>query len=327
MKLSDQRSSQFTKRYFFILRFFLLLILACSVIGKIRGIEMASFTQPTSKPAAAYFREEFRYGGGVVPMGTAEFLYQEKNQLDIHQLELIILDEGRLRSTQRSYNVIGIKWDDNIYQLTIRNDLIYPIMKFIQRRGYIAYTIPVAGVDQKFFDRNHLVPYKEIDLGPVKKLSYVAEEFSSPSHAEFLKNIDIDPSIRTGSMPSKLEKMIMDDINRGKSEKDIGFPISSYVNADFHIKYKAFLVENKREKFIDVGGLPLRYGWSIAKDRSAIIYGVKIFDCPTEQEKYSLQYRAVLFFQTVAILRQFFWDSRQEFDRFLIEVSDSLGKQ
>jgi hypothetical protein len=313
MRLSDHSGLRTLKGCRFILSLLLALLIVSSAAAGIRRIEISRYVQPLSVTAGAYFLQEFQFSGGVVPRGTAEFLSPAKVKLDAGQLKLVILDKAKLRNDRPDYDVIGIQWKGDVYQLLAQDDLIYPLMKFIQRGSYIAYTIPMAGLNKDYFQQNALLPVP-------KSGAYVAKEFKSVPHTEFLREVDLDTD--TEAMPPNLKAMIMQDVNKGNKQLA---EEGSYVNADFHVKYQVFLDNANGKKVADVGGLPLRYHWNIAIDGSAILEDVEVFTFP--EEDFDLQYRAVLFFQTAAILRQLSQDNRQEFDRFLKEVGDIVGEQ
>jgi hypothetical protein len=248
-----------------------------------------------------------------VPWGTAEFLSPAGLKLGARQLQLVILDKAKLRNDQPDYDAIGIRWNGKIYKLSAQDDLIYPLMKFIQRGSYIAYTIPVVDFDEDYFQENALV---SDGLG-----SYVAQEFASVTHAEFLSEVDLDTE--TEEIPADIKARIISEVNQGKEQASSR--IGTYVNADFHVKYKVFLDIVNGDTTAEVGGLPLRYFWRVASNDSAIIRNVQVFKFP--EEKFDLQYRAILFFQTAAILRQFSLTNKREFNRFLKEVGVAVGRR
>lgn len=152
------------------------------------------------------------------------------------------------------------------------------------------------------------------------KGGYVAQEFNSANHADFLTDVDLDTE--TEGMDTKLKATIMRDMSVFNGEPDEWN--TTYVNADFHVKYQVFLDIDNGKRVVDVGGLPLRYFYRVAldditRDEIAKVVDVEVFKFP--EEEFSLQDRAVMFFQTAAILRQFSQDNKPEFNRFLGEVS------
>lgn len=182
-------------------------------------------------------------------------------------------------------------------------------MKFIQRGSYIAYTIPVAGFDVDYFNRNGL---EHSIYG-----GYVAKEFNSADHVELLTYADFAETENT--LPVNLKKMIIEDAVEGSGQVT---EEGSYVNTDFPVTYQVFFNRTSGKPVIDVGGLPLRYFWDIAEDGSAVIQDVEVFKFP--EKEFDLQDRAVMFFQTAAILRQFSQDNQPEFNRFMGEVSAAI---
>ena len=274
--------------------------------------------QPSSE-ARIYFSGHGRLGGGVVPRGSAEFIGPKNSVLNIKELQLVVFDKTKFRNSQTNYDAIGIRWKENIYELSAPDDLIYPLMRFIQRGSFIVYTVPVAGVDQKYFENNALRPYRKI---PRLGQGYVAKEFLGTPYAALLEATDFADTKR---IDPKLETSIVSMSNTGLGRGEFT-GVGSYVNADFHVKYKVFLVESKNGKrVVNVGGLPLRYFWRAAREgRSVKVNRVEVFRFPTEP--FSRQDQSVMFFQTAAILRQFHNSNRTEFNRFLREVQGLVSQ-
>ena len=320
MKPSDQKGFRAFNRCRLISPLLLPLLVVSSAIARIRRIEISTYIHPgpaASAAARAYFPGQGRLGGGVVPRGSADFLSPEKEKLRAGQLKLVILDRAKLRNNRPDYDAIGLQWNGNVYQLSTQDNLIYPLMKFIKRGSYIAYTIPVAGYNKDYFDNNHLVPFRNVGrLG----MGYVAEEFKSTPHAGFLEYVDFARAEVITNY--NLKARILRDVRRGNGQRA---GIGSYVNADFHVTYQVFLDNVGGKKVADVGGLPLRYHWVAPKRGSAVVRDVEVFKFP--ETEFDEQYRAVLFFQTAAILRQFMKDNRPEFDRFMKEVGDLVGER
>jgi hypothetical protein len=324
--LSHQSRFTATNRRKTVLTILLVFLVVFNALGQVRTkLEASRFINP-SPAAATYFRTAVRYGGGVVPYGSAEFISPTNAKLKANQLELVILDEPKLSNNRTDYDAIGIRWQGEVYQLSVPDDLIYPLMKFVQRGSYIAYTVAVAGFDEDYFKKNYLVYVGKVKLDGEDFNAYAARELRSAPHVKFLKALDL--LTVTEPMNAKLTAMIMRDVGTGPLQLlqlAQSSSISSYVNADFHVTYKVFLVDNGK-KVVDVGGLPLRYYWTVASDGSAMaIRGVEVFRFP--RKEYSLQDRAVMFFQTAAILRQFNRDNKPAFNRFLREVGAAVAKK
>jgi len=151
----------------------------------------------------------------------------------------------------------------------------------------------------------------------------VAKEFKSKAHGELLEYTDLYTTTET--MDRRLENQIMQEAVTGNGRLTES---GSYVNADFHVKYKVFLEIANRKRIVDIGGLPLRYYWVKATDGSVRIRQVKVFTFPADvgdREARALQDRAVMFFQTAAVLRQFSRDNPPEFNRFLQELEQLIS--
>jgi len=299
-----------------LLALLLTLALVCTGLGQGRKrIDISSMIQPSAE-AGVYFRTQGQFGGGVVPRGAAQFLNPQKEVIDAKQLDLVVLDQAKFRNRRPDYNAVGIRWKGNVYELGVPDDLIYPVMKFVQRDKYIVYTLPVAGFDKKFFADNALRPFRKVDrLG----MGYVAREFVGTPYAALLEWADFAETI---PMSRKLQQQILSDIKAGPG---VFTGVSSYVNSDFHVRYKVFLEIEKGKRVVNVGGLPLRYFWTDSSTTAGVrVNKLEVFRYPSES--LGPQDLAVMFFQTTAIMRQFSKSNKPEFNRFLNEVEGLVKK-
>ena len=247
-----------------------------------------------------------------MPRGSAEFIGPRNAILNVNELQLVVLDKNKLRNNRTDYDAIGIRYKENVYEIAMPDDLINPLMRFIQRGSFIVYTVPVAGGDNQYFAQQSLMKFRNV---PRLGMGYVAKEFLGTPYAALLEATDF---AKTQPLDRKFEKSIVSMSIGGLGRGDFT-GVGSYVNADFHVKYKVFLVTSRGKRVANVGGLPLRYHWRAAgKGRAVKVYKVEAFSFPTEP--FSLQDRSVMFFQTTAILRQFQRANRTEFNRFLGEV-------
>lgn len=304
------------KRCRLVLSLLLVLLFVCNAAGQIRPAEISRFVQPASRVARGFFPRLARITGGVVPNGKATFFGPMKAKLtrpQLGQLKLVILDRDKLRNGEPDFDAVGIRMGANVYRLAVQDDLVYPMMKFIQRGGDIAYTMPEDfDPDQQLLKEHGLleVPYDEG--------SYVAKEFSNAVHTQFLRRVDL--ITETEALPAALKAQVMKGANavgaRALGEDEAVY--DTYINADFEVNYQVYFANTNGEKLIEVAGLPLRYYWRGEDLDSPYIYDVEVFSYP--EEKYDLQYRAILFFQTAAVLREFSQFNRPEFNRFMSEV-------
>lgn len=350
MKLHNQSGFRALTRCRLILSLLLVLLVVCNAVAGIRRPQISRQFQPSRIASRTYFPLHGRYGGGVVPRGSADFLSPAKVTLGAGQLQLVILDKAKLRNDRPDYDAIGIRWKGNVYTLSTQDDLIYPLMKFVQRGSFIAYTMHEENDDddprrrvasqraaKAYFQSQGL----RLTLGGLECYMadcYVAKEFESDPHTEFLSEIDLKTKMER--MPAdadaiKLSEMVMRDLKGGSGPLTGLAPdpfndslvSASWVNADFHIKYSVFLDNVDGKNVADVGGLPLRYHWKSERKRDGTVetsvHKVDVFKFP--EDEVSLQYRAVLFFQTAAILRQFSEENPLEFRRFLREVGTVMG--
>ena len=211
-------------------------------------------------------------------------------------------------------------WKGATYPLAAADDLVLPLMKFIDQGAFIAFTIPVAGVNEEYFRDNQLLYDRESE-------GFVAKEFVP--YANFLCVVDSTKSVQIRDLPARLRDNILQNINQtgvnGRVRR------GSYVNADFHVRYQVLLETVENRNVANVGGLPLRYRWDIGQ-RGAVIRDVQVYAFPDRKkirnlQAYECQYSSVLFFQTAAILRQFHAENPDEFTRFFNEVSQALDKR
>src|SRR5688500_18326200 len=107
----------------------LLLVLAVGfgAIAQVRRRIQVSRSLNPSPVAGIYFRGSFRFGGGVVPRGTAQFLTPARRQLGVRQLELVILDPAKIANNRVDLDAIGIKWRGQVYKIAIPDDFVYPL--------------------------------------------------------------------------------------------------------------------------------------------------------------------------------------------------------
>jgi hypothetical protein len=306
------RSRSNFKSYRLLLSLLIVFLIACSVFSQRRvPVEMSAIIQPSSE-APFYFSRHGRLGGGVVPRGSAEFIGPKNAVLSVNDLQLVVLDKNKLRNNRTDYDAIGIRYKENVYEISMPDDLVDPLMRFIQRGSFIIYTVPVAGGDSDYFAQQSLMKFRNV---PRLGMGYVAKEFLGTPYAALLEATDF---AKTQRLDRKLENQIVSRSIAGLGRGDFT-GIGSYVNADFHVKYRVFLVTNRGKRVANVGGLPLRYHWRAAnRGRAVKVYKVEAFTFPTEP--FGLQDRSVMFFQTTAILRQFHNANRTEFNSFLREV-------
>lgn len=278
---------------------FALALLFVSSAFAIRAGHISRTLNPESVEARRYFAgADFKYGGGVVPRGRVKYQHEGKD-IDADEVELVI--------QQRK---VGVTWNGDFYVLPIEDKLLCPLAKFIDRGSYIAYTVPMVGIDEGYFRDHRLFKWGG---------GYVAEEFRGTGLESFLRAIDL--SARTEPIPELLEAAIVNNVHSGRAAVE-RTQEGSLVNADFHVTYIAHLVDGTDGKHVDIEGLPLCYAWDIAAGGTAVIAGVRTFVFPTKE---GLQYRAVLFFQHAALLRQSSVDDANAWAEFLKAACD-LGE-
>lgn len=254
----------------------------------VRQAAISSFLNPHSLLAGRYFHSEhYLYGGGVTPRALGTSFTDAKGGM-INPTE-IALD---FNTTRPSNGKITLNWRGDSYVLPLQDEMICPVFQFVSRDSYILFTIPVVKQSDEYFTKNNL---RKVNGG------YVADEFKDPQMISLFENIDLFTV--TDDLDPLLEHQIKNDINQRPGG---GTPAAeqegTYVNADFHVRYDARLLKHASQNAVDIAGLPLRYYWDIGSDGKAIVTSVQIFRFPTNEQ--SLQYAAVILFQTIATLRQ-----------------------
>jgi hypothetical protein len=302
-----------------ILSLLLVLLFVCNAAGQIRPAEVSRYLRPASRAARAFFPRLARITGGVVPKGNVTFYGPARTKLtpaQMMKLKLVILDREKLRNDEPDFDAVGIRLGANVYRLAVQDDLAYPLMKFIQREGEIAYTLP-EDPDADLLGRHGLLKVSGY------KNHYVAEEFSYGPHTEFLRAVDLRTD--TEELPEALKARVMKGAN-AVSARALDFDeaeFESYINTDFEVNYQAYFANSDGGKLVEIAGLPLRYFWVADDLRAPYIDNVEVFAYP--EEEYDLQYRAILFFQTAAVLREFRRFNKPEFNRFMNEVRAASG--
>jgi hypothetical protein len=318
MKHLENSDSQSPKLRHLLLSLLLVISFVCSVVAGIRpGTIMLTYNPEWTdfvNNRVMYAGNQVMYAGGVVPRGSANFILSSNQSVGADKLKLVILNKDKLGDNKVDYDAIGIEWNGGVYELTTQDDLIYPLMKFVERgsspepkKAYIAYTIPEV-INTDYFVKNSLLA-----LGSD---NYVAEEFYN--HVPFLHGVDY---AKTSEFSEDYKSNILSKyVNLDETYRYS----QSYVNNDFHVQYQVFLESNNGKKVADVSGLPLRYYYVVGRNNNVTFMNAERFSSP--ETKDVLQYRSVLFFQTAAILRQFKKDNPDEFNRFMTNVKNVVTK-
>ena len=297
----------------------LILLLLVNSLGQIREIEISRVFQATPRRSANFFRVHGRFGGGVAPRGSAEFTASSNPRLKLsaRQMKFVVKDVELLKNDESDFDAVGIQWNGKVYKFAVQDDLLLPMMKFVKRDGAIAYTLGRRFVDE-YVTQNGLVSAYG------RSSAYVAKEFNTEAHKDFLKSVDFadfdeiaDPAIKT--------KLMIEAERFGGpialfGERTSETDDDSYINGDFNVKYQA-LLDNKKQ-IVNVGGLPFSYSWETNNGKIKVT-DVFVFTYP--ERDYDKQYRAILFFHAAAILRQFKQDNPREFNRFLAQVTKIVG--
>jgi hypothetical protein len=270
----------------------------CSSVSAIRNVSVASYVFPNAPGGVAHFGGNFAYSGGVSPAAReVRFLDSSGRPLPTEELNIVFRRIG-------SQEYVGITSGNETYELAMPSGMACPLGRYIARNATIAFTVP-SRIDNQFFSNNRLVPYKNTN-------AYIAREFSNTKFADFLKELDLDTSI-TGPLPNNLRTALMNEINSANQTHPVSWS-ESYVNADFHVTYSAYLISKGGRNIVDIAGLPLRYYWSIAPNGKAAINTVHVFSFPSTER--GLLYEGVIFFQNAAVFKQFNQDAKSRFTAF-----------
>jgi hypothetical protein len=268
----------------------------------VRQATISSFVNVGSPAAVAWFGGTFIYSGGVSPgsRGVRFFIDNNNQMVQIDSLNIVFQNNPG--------SPVQISLNNDRYELPIPLGMVCPLAQFVNRNGSIIFTIP-SKEDPSFFNANRLVQYEDTN-------AYVAAEFSGTRFAKFFEDLDLADI--TVKMPNNMRLALMREINNANaipsSTKIDPSDWESYVNADFHVTYSAYLQNFQNRKRVDIAGLPLRYYWSPQRSGKALINDVEVFDFPTTET--GLLYDAVIFFQNTAVFRQFRKDRADNFRAF-----------
>jgi len=322
------------------------LLIVSSLAGQVRlNLEVSSFVNAATSVAAKGFfrgafrfaggpRGNFRYAGGVVPgKGKVDFWKgnpKEHAKIDSKELKFVVLDKEKLRNNSSDYDAIAIQWKGVNYLISTRDDMLIPSMKFLERNSDIAYTIPYGGFNAKYFKDNALEEARinPNDFAPPTEIKkgYVAKEFHAPvDHLSLLEDADF----------AKSEMFPWDDkadALRDALIKNITIPEvfdpkadgGTYLNADYNVIYQAYFDDSSGKKVINVGGVPLRFFWEqSAYTGHKVEWDVEKLAFPAVE--FDKQDQTIMFFQTMAILKQIKDGNPTEFARFLKEVEADIN--
>jgi hypothetical protein len=284
-----------------------LLVLAfCASAAAIRGAPASGYISLGPSAAGGWFGGgSFAFSGGVSPNAKGVIFFDQSGRT-ISTGDLTII---YARNSGKDY--VAIRTGSQAFDLPMPHGMACPLARFVARNGSIAFTIPEI-TDDSFFSKNGLVKYKNSN-------ALVAREFSNTRFADFLKDLDLDTTI-TVPLQSNLRNGIMNEINSANGTSAAYAP-RSYVNADFHVTYSAYLDTKNGRNIVDIAGLPLRYYWAIASNGKAAITNVRIFSFPTTED--GLVYDAILFFQNAAVFKQINQEAKARFASF---TSAACGK-
>jgi len=307
--MSDRRIL-FDKMVGIALHAFLLFAIAVSqnAYASIRNTDAGGIFAKASPSGAQYWNGDFKYGGGVVPHGRVEFYTEKGESIPLSDISIEFRTNPNPSNQDGKVFVVN---RDTEFRLGIDPRLICPLARFVERDKYIAYTIPVVAYDEYYFSRNKLSYVGHVDVGEDTLPTYAAVEFTPPVITDLFEYIDL----RAQTEPFSMEDEAIADINQfhGISNSPRTVKSGTYVNADFHIIYKAFL--DKLNPTISIEGLPLRYTWDLGDFDQPVIKKVNIFSMPKNDDDLE-QRESIMFFQNAAVFRMFANEKKYDFIQF-----------
>jgi hypothetical protein len=285
-----------------------------SLLGQVRRTTAYStFISPTpTRVVTGTFSSGgiFAIAGGVVLHGKAQFLLEtatSKQTVAGETVGLAAGNEGAVYLTQG-----GDK-----YRLGVHKGLACPLGRFVLRDGEIAFTVPAdnSAASLRRLAARGLV--RATDGG------WIAKEFANTDFEGLMADADFADTV---TLPNTLSAQLMTGVNTSvsataRSEVERG----SYINSDAQVTYRVFLLAGKGRA--EVAGVPLRYYWSYAADRSAIVNRIEVLeqewpDRPRLTDFASLdaettQYDVASLFQSAGIFRQVRTQAPADFRAFV----------
>lgn len=243
------------------------------------NLNSPSFSKALS--SGAFFR-----AGGVMPVGDVKF------RMDDGTVDGVHVDVASLRLEAERAKGIFITRGSERFNMPMPSEWVCPLLRFVEGGQSIAYTLPPMDLSDADLSEFELV---EGGAG------YVSRELLPI--ADFLHRLDLHGNVQ--ALPDNVESAILETANReARNHRNVPDALrpgsGTYVNADFHIRYIAYLAKSKS---VDIAGLPLRYTWQIEPPSRLLIQRVSSFRLPVDKDKEAVN--QVLFFHNVAILRKF----------------------
>jgi hypothetical protein len=254
----------------------------------------------------------FSWAGGVILRGHAAFYEQSgerATRLSITDLALSSSPDGEVFITRGSEQ----------YQLEVHPGLACPLARFVRRDGLVAYTQPIQ-VDQTVRDKIRQAGLVSL----IGSEAFIAREFRGTAFERLISSADF---FDEESLPAALARRAKQTANQALgSGRSIAIQTNWYFNTDMQVTYRTNLVVGTGRA--DIVGVPLRYYWSFAQDRSGVVDSVKIMaqtwpDGASLSTASPTQYDWAAFYQAAGVFRQFSLTNRPAFDRFVIAACGS----
>lgn len=290
-------------------------VIACALLAgavapcfAIHDISISSYVSAPHASTAAIMRGGmFAFAGGVIPRGDVVFMDDGGRRVSAADLELVTDATGRA----------AIRWEGRSYDLLIQKSLVCPLARYVRSGTVIAFTIAVVADNEAFLKRQGLVT--------LQPGIYVARELES--QAGLLVNIDLADDVKDieeapvrQRILDSMNKVVADSASELASVGALSIPgDGTYVNADFNVRYQARLVTRGSRRFVDIGGMPLRYHWQLGADgKTPRFTDVQTFRFPQASERQ--QVLNVTFFQNAAVFRHLHRHSAAAFGKFVADA-------
>jgi hypothetical protein len=255
----------------------------------------------------------FMIAGGVVLAGTASF-YLETAGSDQ------LVPAAAVTPVANADGSVTLAYAGNQYPVGMPKGLACPLGRFVERDGFIAYTVP------RFMDVESRREMTRVGL----KHHRVAKEFENTAFETLLHAADFAAA---QNLPDPVADRLMAGLNG--SNGLTGFvvdaadsepqAIGSLVNTDAQVRYHVYLVSAKNR--VEIGGVPLRYFWQLDRGGAAGVFAVQAFaqnwQPGTTLTDFSLknaqpsQYDIVNFYQVAGMMRQLNISNHDKFKAFV----------
>jgi hypothetical protein len=282
------------------------LLLSATACAELRKAQIASFVAISPQTPLHFSSPIAAYTGGVLCKGSFQ-LWNQPNRgvqslVSFRDIKLTV-DPSKFTNKKTDYDSVAVKWQGKSYELETSDTLLEATYQFVANNRSIAFTISDP-IEEKLAKSHNLV------AGPSDTSYIVAELKAFP---KFLERVDVDTEDE--DIDKNLESQLIKNANGGTVPATKDFISASYTNSDSDVTYRGFFSYKNNKYQIITEGLPLRYYWGInRKTKQVQVFKVRAWIYP--ETPYDTQHKAILFYQTVAFLRQLKNDNPVAFQSF-----------